>query len=57
MEVKEVRKVESLVEDIYGAIQHGECLYEKEMFDCLIRDIQELIDECHREFLKNQEEN
>lgn len=51
-----MRKVESLVEDIYCNIQHGECLYDREMFDSLIADIQNLIDECHREFLSNQEQ-
>lgn len=49
-------KLEELAQDIYGAIEHGEALYEKDMFDSLIADIQELVDECHREFFKNQEE-
>lgn len=51
-----MRTVEELVEDIYCNIEHGECLYDKEMFDSLIADIQNLVDECHREFSKNQEE-
>lgn len=49
-------KLEELAGDIYGAIEHGEALYEKDMFDSLISDIQRLVDECHREFFKNQEE-
>lgn len=52
-----MRILENLAQDICCAIEHGEALYEKEMFDSLISDIQRLVDECHREFLKNQEEN
>lgn len=51
-----MRILEDLAQEICCAIEHGEALYEKDMFDSLISDIQRLVDECHREFLKNQEE-
>lgn len=51
-----MRNLEELVQDIYCSIADGKCLYEKEMFDGLISDIQNLVDECHREFFKNQQE-
>lgn len=49
------RTVGELVKYIYCNIEHGECLYDKEMFDNLIRDIDRLKSFCTIEFNNNQD--
>lgn len=51
-----MKTVEELAQDIYCSIEHGECLYDKGMFDSLIEDIHNLLNECHKEFLSNQKD-
>lgn len=49
------RVVKNLANSIYCSVENGECLYEKDMFDDLIKNIEKLKSFCAIEFNNNQE--
>ena len=46
-------RLEDLANEISSAIHHGECFYERSMFNSLMKDIKRLKERCTQEFEEN----